>query len=74
MYRLTKDYVGEIQAAHLLGVSRKTLRNWRYQGKGPPYHKLGARVRYRLGEVTQWVREQLGGPKLIWIFALLGIE
>jgi len=37
------------------GISTKTLANWRSQGKGPPYFKLGNAVRYRGGEVNKWI-------------------
>jgi hypothetical protein len=33
----------------------KTLANWRSQGKGPAYFKLGKNVRYRGVEVNKWV-------------------
>ena len=37
------------------GISTKTLANWRSQGKGPAYFKLGNAVRYRGGEVSKWI-------------------
>ena len=37
------------------GISTKTLANWRSQGKGPAYFKLGNAIRYRGGEVEKWV-------------------
>ena len=37
------------------GISTKTLANWRSQGKGPAYFKLGNFIRYRGGEVEKWV-------------------
>jgi len=37
----------EKQVAELLGVSVRTLQNWRYEGRGgPAYVKVGANVRY----------------------------
>lgn len=46
------------EAAHLLGCSRKTLEAWRLQGKGPPYLKIGgklrARVQYRPADLEVW--------------------
>ena len=30
----------------VLGLSVKTLRRWRWLGKGPRFHKIGAAVRY----------------------------
>lgn len=50
----------ESTAAEVLGVSPKTLRNWRSNGSGgPPYRKLkGAGVRYWLDELLQWADAQ----------------
>lgn len=45
------------EVAAQLGITEGTLRNWRWEGEGPPYVKLGKRlVRYRLGAVRQYVR------------------
>jgi hypothetical protein len=32
-------------------ISERTLEQWRWQGKGPPYLKIGGRVLYRLCDV-----------------------
>lgn len=47
------------QAAECLGLVPQTLANWRCQGVGPRYVKLGARVRYRRTDVEAFVRAQL---------------
>jgi hypothetical protein len=47
----------ERQAAQILGVSTKTLRNWRWRRVGPPfvkYSQRGGPVRYILGELIAW--------------------
>jgi hypothetical protein len=36
----------ERQVADRLGLCVQTLRNWRFQGRGIPYIKLGSAVRY----------------------------
>ena len=38
--------VNEHSAVQRLGLQVKTLRRWRWAGRGPIYHKLGAAVRY----------------------------
>lgn len=35
-------------------VTKGTLTNWRHQGKGPPWRKLGSRVVYRMEDVLAW--------------------
>lgn len=42
-------------AAGRIGLSRKTLENWRSLGGGPPYYKLGGRVVYDDAEVDAWL-------------------
>jgi predicted DNA-binding transcriptional regulator AlpA len=39
------------QAAEYLGLSRKTLDNWRTTGRGPRFLKLGSRVLYPVAEL-----------------------
>jgi excisionase family DNA binding protein len=38
-----------------LGVPVGTLANWRYQGKGPRFVKVGRHVRYRRSDVEAWL-------------------
>lgn len=53
----------ERQVAARLGVSVRTLQNWRWLGIGPRYFKLspgrGGRVRYRLADCEQWEQERV---------------
>lgn len=39
-----------------LGVPSATLANWRYQGYGPPFVKVGRQVRYRIDDLDRWLR------------------
>lgn len=41
------------QAARI-GLSPKTLENWRSNGRGPPYYKVGGRIVYDDAEVDAW--------------------
>lgn len=47
------------QAADYLGLTENTLRNWRYQKKGPPFMKLGngkkASIRYTPSDLDAWL-------------------
>ncbi|MCI7457616.1 helix-turn-helix transcriptional regulator [Actinomyces urogenitalis] len=48
------------QVAQMLGVSPKTLRNWRCECRGPAFVVLNERqVRYRVEDVTAWVNSRL---------------
>lgn len=45
--------------AEALKVDWKTLRNWRYERKGPPFLKLGHKVvRYPKSGLEAWLRDQ----------------
>jgi len=45
----------ELQAAHALQLSAKTLRNRRSSSLGPPWRSVGSSVRYRAGDLVQWI-------------------
>jgi len=47
---LTPEQVGAY-----LDVPLGTLANWRYQGRGPTYLRVGRHVRYRAQDVTEWI-------------------
>ena len=46
------------EAATRLGVESSTLANWRWNGSGPAYLKVGGRVRYRLSDLADWLDQQ----------------
>lgn len=43
------------EAAFALGMSVKTLANWRSNGFGPAYIKIGNRVLYPISDLEEWV-------------------
>lgn len=47
-------HINEKNLAARLLLSVRTLQRWRWQGKGPPYLKLGRRVVYRLSDIVDW--------------------
>ena len=49
----TPDEVGQF-----LGLSVRTLAQWRTHGKGPTYCRVGRHVRYRWSDVQSWVNSQ----------------
>jgi hypothetical protein len=54
----TPQFVNELVIERVLGVPVKTLRNWRVSGRGPPFSKFGASVRYELATAIRWARER----------------
>ena len=47
--------VREPEAAEILAVKPATLRRWRWEGRGPRFHKIGRAVRYRHDELRAFV-------------------
>jgi excisionase family DNA binding protein len=47
-------YLDTRQAADLLGCSRKGLEATRARGEGPPYVRIGRRVRYRREDLERY--------------------
>jgi excisionase family DNA binding protein len=46
------------QVSSYLGIPEKTLAEWRWQGKGPRYVRVGRHVRYRWSDVEAWLETQ----------------
>jgi hypothetical protein len=44
-------YVRTRQASQITGIAEGTLNNWRSQGRGPAFHKIGRTVLYDLAEL-----------------------
>lgn len=44
-------------AAEYLGVSVRTLEDWRAKGSGPKYVRIGHRIRYEVGELDAFIAE-----------------
>lgn len=59
-----KKYVPEKVVSEVTGLAVQTLRNFRFEGRGPKYKKISARcVRYNLDEVIEWVESQTVTPE-----------
>ena len=51
------NYLNENKVSERLGVSVKLLRKHRWEGKGLPYVKFGARVLYAEPEVVEYLQK-----------------
>jgi hypothetical protein len=40
-----------------------TLANWRTQGRGPVYVRIGSKVRYPIAQLEQWEEAQTVAPE-----------
>ena len=52
-----QNYLNENEVAELLGVSVKLLQKHRWESKGLPYTKFGARVIYSEPEVVEYMEK-----------------
>jgi predicted DNA-binding transcriptional regulator AlpA len=55
MTGMRRQLLKSSELAELLGFKESTLRQWRTEGIGPPYLRLGTRVRYDADRVTAWL-------------------
>jgi excisionase family DNA binding protein len=55
---MTDELIKSIEIAEYLGVPSSTLAQWRYQGKGPKFLKIGRHARYRWSDVETWLSGQ----------------
>lgn len=46
------------QAAEYLRVQVQTLANWRVEGRGPAFVRVGRLIRYRLSAIDAWLAKQ----------------
>lgn len=51
---ITTKYLTESEAADYLGLSKFTMRNWRFLKKGPKSRKFGKSVRYSIADIEEW--------------------
>lgn len=47
-------FLSTAQAAHYVGLSRRTLEKMRVKGGGPKYRKHGRYVRYHIDDLDAW--------------------
>jgi excisionase family DNA binding protein len=47
------------EVAKLLNVPVSTIYAWKRRGEGPPYYKVGRKLRYRKSDARKWLAEHL---------------
>jgi predicted DNA-binding transcriptional regulator AlpA len=55
-------WLTEHDVARVLGLSVKTMSNWRNRDQGPPYVKLNRAVRYRRTDLDAWIESRTVRP------------
>lgn len=56
MATATQKWLNSHEAAERLGFSEKTLANWRYEGRGPRYSKVGRSIRYLAADLDTFMK------------------
>ncbi len=59
-----RQLVSTKELSEIWGVPESTLRYWRCAEIGPPYVKLGGRIRYDLADVEHYVRANRRTPSM----------
>jgi len=51
---LEMQHLDQLALAERWAISHRTLEQWRWQGKGPRFLKIGGRVLYRLADIEDF--------------------
>jgi hypothetical protein len=62
--RICRQLVSTKELSEIWGVPESTLRYWRSAETGPPYVKLGGRIKYHLADVERYVRANKRMPSV----------
>jgi hypothetical protein len=52
------QHLNQAQLARRWQMSQRSLERWRWEGKGPPFIKIGGRVVYRLEDIETFEAQQ----------------
>ena len=55
--------LSDIEASKFLGLKPQTLRNWRFQVRGPAYSKIGRRCVYVLRDLENYRQKNRVDPE-----------
>ena len=58
-----KALLSTAEAAALLALSARTLKRYRVEGRGPPFLRLGGRVRYTRADLLNWALAHRQGER-----------
>jgi predicted DNA-binding transcriptional regulator AlpA len=55
------ELLNERDVARITGLSVASVRRWRLLRQGPKYLKIGASVRYKAEDLTEWLESRPSG-------------
>ncbi len=53
---MNKEWLDPKEAAAHMGFKSKTLDNWRSEGKGPKYSRVGRSIRYHVSDLDNFMK------------------
>lgn len=59
----TKVFLKDKEASEIYGIATQTLRNWRHEGKGPHYVKIGSSILYDRKSLDEFWNRHVVIPK-----------
>lgn len=59
---MSEDLKNTKQAAAHIRLERKTLENWRCQGRGPAFVRIGSRIFYRVRDLEEFIEKNRHQP------------
>jgi hypothetical protein len=63
MSSVIEPLVDPVRVARLLGIEVETLGVWRRRGFGPPWYRIGKKVKYSLPDVQTWMAAQASADR-----------
>jgi predicted DNA-binding transcriptional regulator AlpA len=59
----TEQFVNDRKAAEVLDAATQTMRNWRFQRRGPKYIKIGRSIRYAMSDLLAYMENHKIDPE-----------
>jgi predicted DNA-binding transcriptional regulator AlpA len=55
MHEFKRKYLDPMEVETEYGLATETLKSWRYQSRGPRYHKVGRRIKYKREDIEAYL-------------------
>lgn len=54
-----KEILTDAETAIYLGLSKRTLREWRHKSKGPSFIRIGVKIRYKKSDIMDYLKKNI---------------
>jgi len=55
------------EVAEFLGISHRTVQNWRFVNQGPRFIRIGRSIRYRAEDLSAFLATMPSGGSGVWV-------